>query len=169
MLRLHVLANSNTRHDQQLKHAVRNEILKQCGFLFETCSDAEDATQIAQEHSGFIGSVARKELIRQGCLHPVSVRVGKTRFPTKRYGTVRLPQGRYTALEIRIGQGQGQNWWCVMYPPLCLTGEVVSADHATMEQLKTHLSPSAYAMITEETHITPVFRFKIAEILGKWL
>ncbi len=169
VLRLHVLANSDTAYDQQVKLAVRDRILQDCGFLFAGCKNTSDAIRTANLHSDMIAAAAERELLRQGCLHPVSVRVGESRFPTKRYGKVRLPQGRYTALEVRIGCGGGKNWWCVMYPPLCLSGEVVSADAETLKQLQETLSGSAYAMITEETKITPVIRFKLAEILGHWL
>lgn len=169
VLRLHILANSDNAHDQQIKLAVRDRILAECGYLFADCRSAADAAAVAETNRSRILSVAEKELKQQGCLHPVSVRVGESRFPTKQYGKVRLPQGRYTALEVRIGHADGRNWWCVMYPPLCLSGEVVAADAQTLTALKESLSSSAYAMVTEETEITPRIRFKLAEILGKWL
>ncbi len=169
VLRLHVLANSDSAYDQSIKLRVRDRVLADWGGLFTRCDTREDALSLAERHKGQILASAKDELRKLGCLAPVSVRMGETRFPTKTYGSVRLPRGRYTALELRIGHGDGKNWWCVMYPPLCLTDGVVTADQETMETLKQNLSADSYAMICEDTAITPRIRFKLAEILGEWL
>ncbi|MBQ2614927.1 MAG: stage II sporulation protein R [Clostridia bacterium] len=167
VLRLHIVANSDTPCDQAVKIKVRNRILQDCGMLFADCASQEEAASIARERSGLICRVAEKALRENGVFYPVSVRVEECRFPTKSYGGVRLPAGRYTAVNLRIGAGMGQNWWCVMYPPLCLTGDAVKADEQTLAQLRKELSAEEYALVTETSSIQVKVKFRIAEWLGK--
>ncbi len=167
VLRLHIVANSDTPCDQAVKLKVRNRILQDCGTLFADCTSREEAAKIAREKSGLLCRVAEKALRENGVFYPVSVRVEECQFPTKSYGGVRLPAGRYTAVNLRIGAGAGQNWWCVMYPPLCLTGDTVKADEATLLKLRQELSAEEYALVTETNTIQVKVKFRLAEWLGK--
>lgn len=168
VLRLHIVANSDSDYDQSVKLKVRNRILADCGYLFQDCRTAEESALVAKRHSREIQKAAEAELRKYGVLQPVSVRVEETRFPTKEYGAVRLPAGAYTALNVRIGTAQGRNWWCVLYPPLCLTGDAVKADEETLKQLRQTLTAEEYALVTQTDEIQVHVKFKLLELLGKW-
>ncbi len=168
VLRLHILAHSDDAIDQELKMKVRDRILKECGYLFRDAQNALDAGERATRACDKIKRVAEKELRCQGVLYPVTVAVEETGFPTKDYGGIRLPAGRYQALNVRIGSATGQNWWCVLYPPLCLTGGAVKAEAETLDLLRNALSAEEYALVTqtEEMHIRT--KFYLIEHLGKY-
>lgn len=168
VLRLHIIANSDSPKEQALKLQVRDRILTDCSPLFTDCKSAQEAAKVARQNITLLRQTAQKELLRHGVLQPVSVWVGERRFPTKAYGSVRLPAGTYTALNLRIGTGAGQNWWCVMYPPLCLTGSTVSADEDTLKRLRKELSAEEYALVTETKDIHVTMKFKLAELIGTW-
>ncbi len=167
VLRLHILANSDGEMDQLLKQAVRDRVLEECGFLFQGAPDVLAAEQRAIGATARITEVARRELRRHGCLYPVTATVEETVFPTKSYGGVRLPAGRYRAVNVRIGAATGQNWWCVLYPPLCLTEGTVVADADTLAALRKELSAEEYAIITETEKINIKMKFRILEFLGE--
>lgn len=169
VLRLHILANSDADADQLLKQKVRDRILKEYAPIFNACGGAEDAAEAAAALSFRIAHTAQQELRRNGALYPVSVKVEAADFPTKRYGAVRLPAGRYTALNVRIGSAMGHNWWCVLYPPLCLTNGTVEADEETLRTLKKELSAEEYALLTETDDIRVTMKFRILEILGRYI
>ena len=168
VLRLHILANSDADADQLLKQKVRDRILKEYAPVFDACGGAADAADTAAALSFRIARTAQQELRRNGALYPVSVKVEAADFPTKRYGAVRLPAGRYTALNVRIGSARGHNWWCVLYPPLCLTNGTVEADDETLRTLKKELSAEEYALLTEMEDIRITMKFRILEILGRY-
>ena len=165
VLRLHILANSNTDADQQLKLAVRNRVLDETQDIFKDANSAMESARLAEENSVLIQSIAEDEISKQGFDYPVTVSVEEAAFPTRVYDGLALPSGKYTAVRIKIGEAKGENWWCVMYPPLCFTDGVVSVSTAAQEQLKKNLSPSEYRLITESSESVPVeIKFKIVEI-----
>ena len=169
VLRPHIVANSDSDYDQKVKLEVRNRILKDCGYLFQDCQTSRESAHVAEQQAMKIHKAAEDELRKHGVLQPVSVRVEECRFPTKEYGTVRLPAGSYTALNVRIGTAQGKNWWCVLYPPLCLTGDAVKADEETLKKLRQTLTAEEYALVTETEEIQIHVKFKLLELLGKWV
>ncbi len=120
VFRLHIPANSDSAEDQALKLKVRDAVLEKTAYLFENTGSAEDAAQKARENLQFIQSVAESTLRENGCNYPVRCEVTKMQFDTRVYDSVTMPAGEYSALRITIGSGQGKNWWCVMFPPLCL-------------------------------------------------
>lgn len=120
VLRLHVLANSDSQEDQALKLQVRDRILEESASLMDGVSDKEDALQAAEEAIPALEEAARDEIRKQGYSYPVSIAVEKVYFPTREYGDTTLPAGKYDALRVVIGSGEGQNWWCVLFPALCL-------------------------------------------------
>lgn len=121
MIRLHVIANSDSREDQALKLQVRDEVL---AFTEQTMrrSDSREAANAALEDAlPEIRRLAEDTLRQNGCADTVETRLEPTEFPLKAYDGFRLPAGEYMALRVLIGEAQGQNWWCVVYPPLCMT------------------------------------------------
>ncbi|MBM7623591.1 stage II sporulation protein R [Sporohalobacter salinus] len=124
LLRLHVIANSNSLTDQKLKRKVRNRIMIQTKDLFTEVSNAKEAQKIVRENLNYIKSVAKAELDKLDSNYSVKVKLGKFHFPKRTYGNQTLPAGNYNALRIIIGQGQGQNWWCVLFPPFCYIDSV---------------------------------------------
>lgn len=120
VLRLHVIANSDNPADQALKLAVKDEIVKYMQAEFINTSDAAAAKALAQKDLPIIKSIAAKKILASGYEYPVTVYVGECEFPTKSYGNMVFPQGKYQAVRVVIGEGKGKNWWCVLFPPLCL-------------------------------------------------
>ena len=170
VLRLHIRANSDTLSDQELKIKVRNRILEECGGWFASAKSPAESAQIARNRLTEIQAIAEDEIARRGYHYPVTVTVGDARFPTRSYGNIILPAGKYQALQIAIGDGAGQNWWCVMYPPLCLVDGVTSMPADSEEKLRDTLTDAEYQMITETNEAPEIqVRFKIAELVGQYL
>lgn len=168
VVRLHIIANSDTECDQELKLAVRDRLLERFGELFSECPDAGAALQTANANLDLIESVAADEISRRGFGYSVSAETGKFPFPTKVYGDVRLPSGSYNAVRVKIGNAAGHNWWCVMYPPLCFTDGVAEVADSSRKKLRESLSESDYKLITESDGSIPVeIRFKLAEIFRR--
>ena len=119
VFRLHVLANSDSKEDQTLKYEVRDALIEYMNTLCINVEKKEEAMQIASSHQEEFKQIAEKVIKEKGYTYPVSVEIGNFSFPTKNYGDVSLPAGYYDALRVKIGEAQGQNWWCVMFPPLC--------------------------------------------------
>ncbi len=119
-LRLHVLANSDRLCDQRLKYQVRDAVVAAASELLRNAPDAKTARLLAEEHLAIFQEAAERVVRAKGYDYPVTVCVGEFDFPDRRYGDLFLPEGIYQAVQIRIGQAAGHNWWCVLYPPLCL-------------------------------------------------
>lgn len=163
VIRLHILANSNSDTDQKLKLKVRNRIISETSEIFRNTKNINHALKTAYENINKLQAIAEDEIHRQGFNYPVKVSVGEHAFPTKVYGDITLPAGKYNAVRIEIGNANGENWWCVMYPPLCFTDGVLSVSDNAKEDLKKSLSASEYQIISQNT--TPVkFKFKIIEL-----
>ena len=117
VFRLHVIANSDSKEDQNLKYIVRDKLLQYMNSYLSNTSTKEDAIKIANEHLDEFKQVAINTIKEQGNSYNVNVKVGNFEFPTKTYGDISLPAGFYDALRVEIGEAKGQNWWCVMFPP----------------------------------------------------
>ncbi len=167
ILRLHILGNTNSDADQKLKLMVRDRILMEYRDVFAHATNQKDAILRTEKALPKMQKTAENVLRQQGCSQPVSVQMKETSFPTKQYGSVTLPAGKYTAVNICIGKAAGNNWWCVLYPPLCLTEGTVHAEEETLAILKRELSPSDYALLTQSDNISFRMKFKILELLGK--
>ena len=120
VLRLHVVANSDSPADQALKLKVRDAILRESGDLFAAAEDKARALRAAETALPAMEKTARRVVARQGVPYAVHVELGQSAFPTRTYGDVTLPAGVYDAVKVTLGSGAGHNWWCVMFPPLCL-------------------------------------------------
>lgn len=120
VLRLHILANSDSDRDQQLKLLVRDELLKQSETLFSGCNTLDEMKERAVQQKETIRLIAQNVLEKNGCDDRVTVQLTEMEFDKREYEEITMPAGAYEALRILIGEGEGHNWWCVMYPPLCL-------------------------------------------------
>ena len=135
VLRLHVLAASDSAEDQAHKLAVRDSLLAKSGELFASAGDVEQAIVLAGEYLDEMEQTAECTLRRRGCYDKVSARVVTTGFDTRSYGGNTLPAGQYRALQVIIGEGKGHNWWCVMYPPLCLPTACKQEDYTELKDI----------------------------------
>ncbi|HBV85214.1 MAG TPA: stage II sporulation protein R [Desulfosporosinus sp.] len=131
LIRFHVLANSDRDEDQALKRAVRDEILKEVAPQLAVSKSLEESRQIVQRIQPDMDAIALKEIQAWGKNYTVHTDYGKFSFPTKSYGTLVLPAGQYEALRVVIGEGEGSNWWCVLFPALCF----VDIEHSTAVQV----------------------------------
>ena len=120
VLRLHVVANSDSDRDQALKLLVRDAVLAQASEFLNGVSERESAEQALTPHLDELVRSAEEVLAAEGCEDAVTVALADQWFPTKEYGGFSLPAGQYRALRVTIGEGRGRNWWCVVFPPLCL-------------------------------------------------
>lgn len=131
VFRLHVIANSNSDEDQALKLRVRNAVLEASADIFGGAVSAADAKRLSEENLQLFEAAAAAEIAASGYDYPVRCEVGTVHFDRRVYGSAELPEGDYSALRVIIGEGEGRNWWCVMFPALCLpavtnTDEVLS-------------------------------------------
>jgi len=162
--RLHILANSDTEEDQNLKYLVRDEIVSYMNTLCISNTSKEDAIELANSHLADFKQIAEKVVQENGYSYPVKVEVGNFTFPTKFYGNLALPAGSYDALRITIGKAEGQNWWCVLFPPLCFVNETTGiAEEETMEKIEENLTEDEMAFITTEDTQSVCFKFKLVE------
>ncbi len=120
VVRLHILANSDSEEDQTLKLKVRDAVLAASEDWQESAATAKEALTMVEGHLLELEAVARHTVIAEGYDYPVKAEVCRMYFTTRQYDTVTLPAGMYDAVRLSIGNAEGQNWWCVMYPPLCV-------------------------------------------------
>lgn len=120
VLRLHVLANSDSKTDQELKLKVRDRVLEEAELILPGHSSLNDAETLLKGNLNRLAQAGAEVVAEEGYDYSVSAEIRETWFPTKEYDDFSLPAGRYQALRIVIGEGEGQNWWCVVFPPLCL-------------------------------------------------
>ncbi len=120
IVRIHILANSNTHQDQELKLKIRDRILQECSDIFVTGGTKQDALDTLSLHLPQLKLAAEQELERLGFAYPIHVRLEQAYFTTRVYDNLTLPAGTYDALRIEIGQAAGHNWWCIAFPQMCL-------------------------------------------------
>lgn len=171
VIRFHVLANSDSAKDQELKLAVRDQIGTYVGHQLEGVSDIEESRIIIENHLDEIEDCAAEVIKEQGYNYTVSASLETCRFPLKSYGNAVFPPGEYQALRVVIGEGQGKNWWCVLYPNLCFSGSLYKVDEeSSTQELQKVLTPEEYKMIMENKEYEMSFRFQtmLEEIFTKW-
>lgn len=157
VIRLHVLANSDTQTDQDLKLQVRDAVLARTDAILADQDSADQAAALLQQHLEDLAQTAETEIQAQGYDYPVEVRLEETWFPTRTYENVSLPAGNYLALRVLIGQAEGHNWWCVVFPSLCLTAVTETSLQAA------GLTHDDYQLISEEDQPYQI-RFKTVEL-----
>ena len=160
VIRLHVIANSDSEQDQNLKLQVRDRILEQAAALYRPEDDVEMARQRLEDNLALLARTGREAVEEQGYDYPVAVKLERTWFPTKTYTDFALPAGNYEALRVIIGEGEGQNWWCVVFPPLCLGSVSETVDEAAAAGSFTQ---GQVALVTGETE-GYVVKFKLMEL-----
>lgn len=152
LLRFHVIANSDSLDDQSLKLKVRDKVLNEVGPKIENSKSKQETVSVIRNNIDTIKKIAEDEISREGKNYSVDVSLGKSTFPAKSYSDIVLPAGVYDALKITIGQGQGKNWWCVMFPPLCfidISHNITSEE--TENRMKTVLNNDEYDSILRST------------------
>lgn len=164
LLRMHIIANSDSKADQQTKLKVRDSILNEMGKELSSFPTASYAKVNVSKKLDKIKTIAQNTLIQEGIKEDVKVSLENTYFPRKSYHDITLPKGNYDALRVEIGNAKGQNWWCVMFPPLCFadcaTGEIKEDDK---EKLKSNLPKSEAELITSDKNSIKV-KFKLYEL-----
>lgn len=158
VLRLHIIANSDEVCDQELKLAVRDEILKNSVDIFKDCSDVASACEMAQTQLDNIGAIANNVIKENGFNYDADVSVGDAYFDTREYDDFTLPAGTYKSLIVNLGDGKGKNWWCVVFPCVC----VPTADGAELSD-----SVSIEAANTAENAPKYEIKFKTVELYEK--
>ena len=160
LIRIHVLGNSNSDYDQELKLKVKDAVVAYLSPQLEQSDSLEESRCIIQQQLPRIASVANDTLAQLGSTQTVSLQYGHFDFPVKYYGGFSLPAGNYEALRILIGEAQGRNWWCVLFPPLCFTdSNVVNTDDADTGSGK-------YTDVMPDSKI--VIKWRGKELLDKW-
>lgn len=155
--RLHIVANSNSRYDQDMKLKVRDNILKIIDI-----NDRDIEGQIPEIEKRVNSFLKENNVLYEG-----TAEYGVTYFPTKYYENIALPEGRYKALNVVLGEGKGKNWWCVMFPPLCFTsGSVGGMNSDALAYLQSNLTEDEFKLISVNKDVN--MKFKVVELLNKF-
>jgi stage II sporulation protein R len=167
MIRLHVIANSDSDADQALKLEVRDKVLDFTTTVLQRSADMEDAQVRLRKELTRIETIAQREIAAQGYDYPVTAQLASAEFPLKEYDGFSLPAGEYMALRLVIGEGAGQNWWCVVYPPLCTAAATDMPETA----IRAGLSGDDVSLITEEDagYVLKFRSLELWEQLRQWL
>ncbi len=169
LLRLHVRANSNSEEDQKLKLKVRDAILKEFKYELSNSQSKEELIKTINKNEDKIIKVAKDVIEKNGYNYDVNLRIDETYIETRQYGDVYLPAGIYDALIIEIGSGEGDNWWCVLFPPLCYVEPTQSISDRDREILKSKLTKEEYDIITNDNDIDIQIKFKLVEMFNNEL
>lgn len=165
VFRLHVIANSDSNEDQNLKYKVRDAVLEYMNSISIDCSSKSEVIELANEHKDDFYQIARQVILDNGYNYDVNIKIGNFDFPTKHYGDISFPAGNYDALRIEIGNASGQNWWCVMFPPLCfvdVTSGVVPEESKSM--IEDNLSTEEYSIVSNQSNPDIQFKFSLIEM-----
>ena len=163
VIRFHVIANSDSEADQALKLAVRDRVLVQAEEIYPENATLAQAQAALEGQLNVLAAAGREVVEEYGYDYPVSASLENCWFPTKEYEGFALPAGNYTALRVTIGEGKGQNWWCVAFPPLCLGAASETVDQALEAG---HFTPDQGALVTGDGE-GYILKFKAMELLGE--
>ena len=169
VFRLHVIANSDSDEDQNLKYIVRDNLLSYMNSICSNCKSKQEAISIVENNKNEFEKIAIQTIKEQGFSYNVKINIGNFNFPTKNYGDISLPSGNYDALRVEIGEAKGQNWWCVMFPPLCfvdISSGVVPDD--SKELMENNLSEEEFALVSDKTDSEIQFKFKLLEFFSNF-
>ena len=167
MVRLHVLANSDSEEDQAVKLKVRDAILALTVPLLQNCETKEEAVALLEENQTLFVEAAKAILQEEGFDDTVSIEMGLEDYPTRTYDSLCFPAGEYISMRVSLGTGEGQNWWCCLFPPLCLGAATVRDEDAEDACISVGFTPTQYKIITESDKPVYRARFKILELLGQ--
>ena len=165
VFRLHVIANSNSDEDQNLKYIVRDAILDYINNISQSSNSKAEVISLVNNNIDEIKEIAQNTVYENGYDYNVVLSIGNFSFPTKTYGDISLPAGYYDALRVEIGSAKGENWWCVMFPPLCFI-DVSSGivPEKSKEIMKENLTVEDYSLISSTSNENKI-KFKIVEVL----
>lgn len=167
IFRLHILANSDSEEDQALKLKVRDRIIEYMETLAYNISDKAEVIELSKAHEAYFKQIAENVIRENGYNYPINIEFGNFYFPTKHYGNISLPAGNYDALKIEIGDANGQNWWCSLFPPLCFVSVSSGVvDEEGEEYLKENLSDEEFAIVSNSASGVE-FKFKIIEMINR--
>ena len=150
-------------------YTVRDNLLSYMNSICKNCTSKQDAIKIVEENKNKFEEIALNTVKEQGYSYDVNINIGNFDFPTKNYGDISLPAGSYDALRVEIGEANGQNWWCVMFPPLCfvdVTSGIVPED--SKELIENNLSEEEFALVSDKTSSEIQFKFKILEFFSRF-
>lgn len=166
IFRLHILANSDSEEDQALKLAVRDSVIDYMEEINSGSKTKEETIKVVNENLKEIKEIAENKIRELGFDYEVNLEIGNFNFPTKYYGNISLPAGNYDALKINIGEAQGQNWWCSLFPPLCFI-DISSGylEEEDKEILEDNLSEEEFMLISSSSPDIKL-KFKILELLN---
>ena len=167
LIRFHVIANSDNDEDQQLKLKVKNRVIEYLYPFLSNSKSLDDSRKIIIDNMSEVKKISEEVIREEGYNYDVDLQLSRENFPDKSYGNIILPQGNYEAFRIIIGKGQGRNWWCVMFPPLCFvdmsTGIVPEESKQT---IKVNLPEEEYALISTTDNNTINIKFKLIEFIN---
>ena len=167
VVRLHVLANSDSEADQALKLKVRDAVLEVSAPMVEDCGTQAEAVETLTTHLTELEAAASAVIAAEGYDYPVTVLLGEEDYPTRTYESCAFPAGTYVSLRVLIGSGEGQNWWCCLFPPLCLSAATAKQDNEDAF-MQVGLTKDQYGIITETGKTKYKVRFKLLEVLEDW-
>lgn len=168
VFRLHIIANSDSDEDQILKLKIRDNLINYMNSISKNALNKQEIINLAKKHQEDFYKIAKDTILENGYNYDAKIEIGNFFFPTKEYGDISLPAGFYDALKVEIGNADGQNWWCVMFPPLCfvdVTSGIVPDE--SKDTLKNQLDDEEYALISQTNTGNVSFKFKLIELLNK--
>ena len=165
VIRLHVLANSDSAEDQAIKLKVRDAILSEAEKLLADCTSEDEARGKIEAHMPQLEAAAERVLIENGFDYGVAVTLDREYYPRREYEGFYLPEGTYMSLRVMLGEARGQNWWCVLFPPLC----TASAEKYTEKLKEVGFTPYQIKLLTESETPKYKLKFRIVELIRKWL
>ena len=176
VLRLHVIADSDLPADQSVKLSVRDAILDVIPSLLDGCRDLDEARRAVTDGSQHLLAAADERLEALGASYGARIEIGEEYYPTREYDGGRLAAGGYTSVRVILGSGEGRNWWCVLFPSLCLSAAKRSAHRADAgtpadgnDYIAAGFTPEQYRMITETDAPKYRIRFRILELIGEMM
>ena len=167
VVRLHVLANSDSEEDQALKLRVRDAVLEAASPIVDGCRSQAEAIEALNAHLTDLEAAARQVIEAEGRTDKVTVLLGEEDYPTRTYESCAFPAGRYVSLRVCIGEAAGKNWWCCLFPPLCLSAATAKEDNEDAF-IQVGLTKDQYGIITETGKTKYKVRFKLLEVLEDW-
>lgn len=167
IFRLHILANSDSLEDQSLKLKVRDNIISYLEKKCDNCNSKSDFIDVVNSNIENLKMIAQDTILEYGFNYSIELEIDNFYFPSKYYGNISLPAGYYDGLKIKIGDAEGQNWWCSLFPPLCFT-DVSSGiiDEESEENLKENISGEEFSVISSSNGIYKL-KFKLIEFLNE--
>lgn len=169
VVRLHVLANSDEDYDQALKLKVRDRLLEITSPIVVDCKSRDEAREKLTAHFGELEAAAREVIRAEGYDYDVKVSLEDEYYPTREYEGLCFPEGTYASLKVEIGEAKGKNWWCVLFPPLCLSAASEKKEQSAEDAfIAVGLTGEQYKVITETEQVKYKARFKILEAFQKW-